>query len=437
MRAAARATSRAASPQMRCDSHSPARPVFYSRSSIQTLQAPVHMTTSTKDYIHHHVAFLLQQRRDISQRHTVERRSVGCYLIDGTEVTLEWQSGMLVVVDGPLRQPFLDYLMQSEANAEYDTDSIVKTSALHHVPKERRMTFDDTHKQYSRLEAMRVAKEQASIREKAADYVRDGKQVPDELVRKYNKALRSKLRTGRVSNSDASPERPAQPEEASVPRVNSNARKEASSKNMSLVPPVVAAMSATQPGSSGQSITAPAAMTEKFGPTMALITHRGISLNGLPSYSPPPMMPSIITRSWSGTAIQPNSMMQVSHMAQPATIIMATAAAQGAATGSSAVPSVSAIPVVSAVPVLQGQSTSVKQGATTTTTTITYGATGAVSYINGASTPLSARGAQVSWTPMVQLQGHSYAGTSTQAWPMSPAPPSRPVTSMRPTLKSL
>jgi len=381
------------------------------------------MTTSVQDYIHYHVTFLLQQHRDLSQRHAIERRSMGCYLIDGTEVTLEWQSGSLVVVDGPLRQPFLDYLMQSEANAEYDTSSIAKTSALHHVPKERRMTFDDTHKQYSRLEAMRVAKEQASIREKAADYVRDGKQVPDELVRKYNKALRSKLRTGRVSNGDASPEKPAQQEEASTPStpyIERSIRKEASTKTSSMVPPVVAAMPATQPG---QSLSAAAPTTETHVPLLALITHRGISLNGLPSYAPPPMMPSIITRSWSGTAMQQNSMMPAL-VGQPTAVVVAPAATQGASLGSSTGPS-----VVSAAPMVQGHVASVKQGSTTTTTTITYSTAG-VQYA-----PLSARSApQVSWTPVPQLQINSSTG---QAWPLSPGPPSRPVSSLRPTIKSL
>ena len=56
------------------------------------------------------------------------------------------------------------------------------------------MTFDDKHKQYSRLEAMKVAKEQACIREQAADYTLDGKQVPEDLVHKYNQALRTKVR---------------------------------------------------------------------------------------------------------------------------------------------------------------------------------------------------------------------------------------------------
>lgn len=63
------------------------------------------------------------------------------------------------------------------------------------------MTFDDVHKNYTRLEAMKVAKEQASIREKAADYTREGRQVPEDLVKKYNKTLRQKLRSGRVNQA--------------------------------------------------------------------------------------------------------------------------------------------------------------------------------------------------------------------------------------------
>merc|ERR1719436_1057886 len=81
----------------------------------------------------------------------------------------------------------------NEANAEYDTDTIAKMSALHRVPRECRMTFDDTHTKYTRLEAMRVAKEQAKFREKAADYTVEGKRVPDDLAGKYNRTLRQKL----------------------------------------------------------------------------------------------------------------------------------------------------------------------------------------------------------------------------------------------------
>jgi len=210
----------------------------------------------------------------------VLRRELGVYEIDGHQVEIEWQHaaepgqpGHLVVVDGPMRQPFADYLAMSEANAEYDTYTIAKTSALHHVPKERRMTFDDTHKKYTRLEAMKVAKEQASIREKAADYTKDGKEVPDELVRKYNKALRQKLRHGRA-REDSPPARKERSEPAAKPD-----------------PAQAAQQAAPEP------VCPP--------PVVALMAHRGISLNGLPSYMPP--QPSVatafagISRSWSGT----------------------------------------------------------------------------------------------------------------------------------------
>jgi len=156
--------------------------------------------TEEQDLIDQHVQYYLRHHPRVAGCHSVNRISVGIYNIDGHEVEVEWQHhsevgrpGHLVVVDGPLKQPFADYLAMSEANAEYDTHTIAKTSALHHVPKERRMTFDDTHKKYSRLEAMRVAKEQASIREKAADYTRDGKEPPEDLVKKYNKNIRNKL----------------------------------------------------------------------------------------------------------------------------------------------------------------------------------------------------------------------------------------------------
>jgi len=205
-------------------------------------------------------------------------------------VEIEWQyntvpgqPGHLVVVDGPMRQPFADYLEMNEYNVEYDTHTIEKTSALHHVPKERRMTFDDTHKKYTRLEAMKVAKEQASIREKAADYTKDGKEVPDDLVRKYNKALRQKLRGGRARED--SPKLPPPPRERGEPATSSAARPEPMHLP-SQVPP--------------EPYCPPPV------PVVALMAHRGISLNGVPSYLPPSAYAGI-SRSWSGTNMPPNT----------------------------------------------------------------------------------------------------------------------------------
>jgi len=164
-----------------------------------------------EDALHQQVVHFLRHHPSVAAVHEVRRISEGAYDIDGHQVDVEWQhfpeagrSGRLVVVDGPMRQPFEDYLAMSEANAEYDTHAIAFTSALHAVPKERRMTFDDGHQKYSRLEAMRVAKEQASIREKAADYTRDGQQVPEDLVKKYNRTIQQKLRRGQLTQASIS-----------------------------------------------------------------------------------------------------------------------------------------------------------------------------------------------------------------------------------------
>jgi len=153
----------------------------------------------------------LKHCTEIKQQHTVSRKSKGVYEVDGREVQIDiepTQQDSLWVTDGPLKQPFADYLQMSESHAEYNTAFVAKTTALHHVPKEQRMTFGDLHRTYDRLDAMKVAKEQASVREEAADYTKDGLRVPDELVRKYNKALRQKLQLPGddpvVVNADAS-----------------------------------------------------------------------------------------------------------------------------------------------------------------------------------------------------------------------------------------
>lgn len=260
-----------------------------------------------------HVRYYLRHHPQEAQRHMVVRRDIGVYEIDGHQVEIEWQHapepgqpGHLVVVDGPMRQPFADYLEMGEKNAEYDTHAIAKTSALHHVPKERRMTFDDTHKKYTRLEAMKVAKEQASIREKAADYTRDGRQVPDELVRKYNKALRQKLR-GKVRDEESPPARSGRRE----PAPSASGKPDAAAVQQQPVP---------------EPACGP--------PVVALMAHRGISLNGLPSYMPPQAAAfSGISRSWSGTnmqgpgmppALAPPALFAVPGMAVPAQVAQVT-----------------------------------------------------------------------------------------------------------------
>jgi len=306
-----------------------------------------------QDLVHQHVLYALRKNPEIAKRHKVLQVTESVYLVDGHEVTVEWRHatepgkrGCLVVVDGPMKQPLIDYLLGTEANKDFDTQNIACTTSLHHVPKDKRMTFDDTHKQYTRLEAMKVAKEQASIREKAADYTRDGKQVPEDLVRKYNKVLRQKLRHAKSKEDNEERERQQEPiavahaqpahspaatpmppmpgsplasargREASqgpaLKRQPSRAAVEMAAQATQAAAQIVGAQAQAAPIMSqvSHSLQTPrhhqGSQFELQQEPVAVhpLTHRGISLNGIPqsargSFQPP------MTRSWSGACLTP------------------------------------------------------------------------------------------------------------------------------------
>lgn len=153
-----------------------------------------------EDLLDQHVAYFFRKHPTIKE-HKLQRKRPGVYILDGREVRVEWryseepgQRGYLVAVDGPLRQPFSDYMMNTEVNAEWDWTSGGEQRSLHMIPKEQRLSFGDDGKAYSRLEAMKVAKEQALVRERAADYIKDGRMAPTELVDNYHKNIGKKLR---------------------------------------------------------------------------------------------------------------------------------------------------------------------------------------------------------------------------------------------------
>ncbi|CAE8616826.1 unnamed protein product, partial [Polarella glacialis] len=303
------------------------------------------------DLIQQHVVFALRSNPQLQGR-KVRQVCEGIYLIDGNEVNLEWQHstqpgmrGHLVVVDGPLRQPFLDYLAKSDQNMHYDTLSIARTSNLHHLPKEKRITFDDKHKQYSRLEAMKVAKEQASLREKAADFTRAGQQMPDDLVLKYNKVLRQRLKHARsVEDDDLPPameaveEQPKVAQPAATPAAMPAAA--AASQALPTPPPMHTAPAATAAavGQQQQTMQPPMLTARQLPPPtprdhmLSMMTPRGISLNGVPSYLPassasyrPPLGAAAaspfqppIGRTWSGDTFTPMAQLAMASAAFPA-----------------------------------------------------------------------------------------------------------------------
>lgn len=147
-----------------------------------------------------HVAYFLRKHPEVQMRHQIEKLRPAVYSVNGREIHVDWyypenpeEQGYLVALDGPLRQPFADYMEETEANVEFD-DKCLGRSSLQQIPKGKRLSFGDSHKAYGRLEAMKVAKEQALVREMAADYVRDGVEVPQrELMLKYKKVISQKL----------------------------------------------------------------------------------------------------------------------------------------------------------------------------------------------------------------------------------------------------
>jgi len=146
--------------------------------------------------IHEQVQAYLNAHPKVASYTKIKKAGEGQYLIDGREVMVGFcREGYLVVHDGPLRQPFTDYIEKKDASAIYN-DRGLKSSNLNSAPKETRISFGDEGNRYSRLDAMKVAKEQAIFREKAANYTNDGQQVPMELREKYDKTMEIKLGNG-------------------------------------------------------------------------------------------------------------------------------------------------------------------------------------------------------------------------------------------------
>mmetsp|Transcript_56572 Transcript_56572/g.132719 ORF Transcript_56572/g.132719 Transcript_56572/m.132719 type:complete len:350 (-) Transcript_56572:91-1140(-) len=167
------------------------------------MRRPSAYVADKEDLLDQHVAYYFKHHPEVYNLHRVARVRPGVYELNGREIYIEWEyatepgaQGHLVVQDGPLRQPFADYMKMTETNAEYDVHSLNQQAALHMIPQERRLTFGDHDKAYTRLEAMKVAKEQANFREQAANYMHTGQQVPQDLMNKYEKKINQKLGGG-------------------------------------------------------------------------------------------------------------------------------------------------------------------------------------------------------------------------------------------------
>jgi hypothetical protein len=149
---------------------------------------------SQLDLIQEHVNHYLKRHPGAECK--IQRKSEGEYIIHGRDVKVQLYFGAntsLLVQDGPLRQPFDDYMQGEEASAVYRQPGL-NESCLNQVPKDARLSFaDDGETFFSRVESMAIAKEQALVREKAASYVKQGRTVPSSLMDDYEKTIDLKL----------------------------------------------------------------------------------------------------------------------------------------------------------------------------------------------------------------------------------------------------
>jgi len=124
------------------------------------------------DLIDEHVQYLLNAMCSAETRikNDVERIRAGKYVINGRQVALSWD-GELICHDGPSRQPLRQYLensgLSSPAPDFSSSDNLGPSTALSCIPKNERLSFPQSHPT-NRLDAMKMATQQAVLREYAA-----------------------------------------------------------------------------------------------------------------------------------------------------------------------------------------------------------------------------------------------------------------------------
>lgn len=164
------------------------------------------MISDPEDLVDVKVAEYFKANPQVYLKTRVARSRPGVYCIYGREIVVDFEEsdgvdrpmntpGQLVVKDGPLKQPFADYLAMKDTTAEYNSSVFQAKNNLQTIPKECRMTFNDPGCDYSRIDAMKVANEQAIVREAAAKVMMTQGQAPavNRLRCKYEKTIDMKL----------------------------------------------------------------------------------------------------------------------------------------------------------------------------------------------------------------------------------------------------
>eukprot|EP01066_Platyproteum_vivax_P012025 Platyproteum_vivax@DN5453_c0_g1_i1.p1 len=128
------------------------------------------------DRIDVEIAKYLQKHPNVHEAISIKRLKLGEYMIDSRTVKLQMRpwgkesKPILVVADGPMKQPFEDYITGSPENEVWEG---VETSlAVHALPQHARLTFKamppPQQRPPDRLLAMRTAKKEAILREENA-----------------------------------------------------------------------------------------------------------------------------------------------------------------------------------------------------------------------------------------------------------------------------
>lgn len=192
---------------------------------LQQMQHYPSADSETEDILDQHVDYYLRTHPRVGEKRNIRKKRPGIYDIDGREVKLDWEhndptggDGFLVVIDGPMRQAFSDYVSGKQSTAVFDKQGL-KNSTLQMVAEDSRMTFEDVGVQYSRLEAMKVAKEQAIFREHAAQCVLSGQSVPKDMLAKYEKVIDTKLGKSRQGYDNAKQQWSKKAREEGIPKM--------------------------------------------------------------------------------------------------------------------------------------------------------------------------------------------------------------------------
>jgi len=206
-------------------------------------------------------------------RNNIRQLGEGEYLIDGRECKVGFcRQGFLVVHDGPLRQPFTDYVQKSDTNVVYHQQGL-KASNINNLDEAKRISFGDEGYGYTRLDAMKVAKEQAAFRQKAANCVVEGQSVPGDLKEKYQKAIDTKLgrRRCRPNAGGAESASPAWWPGASSPQAAAAQPSHAPPQPQQNAPVACVAPASHMPAMVGQTTmqAAPLALPNMLSPTVA------------------------------------------------------------------------------------------------------------------------------------------------------------------------